>query len=245
VRKPAAIQSAQTAAPAQKPRIGIKIAHASGGDKNALEITEVIADTPAERAGLKAGDVILKINGKPAGEMDQEAMRKELAGRQSIAFDVKRGEKMLAIAVTLGEPEAESSGKSAGKTPASVKEEIRTTLTSMEQALLRGDNAGVAACYSDDAVIIGPRREEARGREAVEKYWSSIRGAKAWKLEIVSVEGTQDVIVQRGRSDLTYIRDDAERHSRVECLHVWKRGSDGRLRIAVDTYWPAAEQPSR
>ena len=126
-----------------------------------------------------------------------------------------------------------------GKGP-TLEEEIRARLKSMEEALLRGDAAGVSAGYSDDAVIIGPRREEARGREAVDKYWAGLKGAKSWTLEVISVEGSPNVPVQRGRSTLVMERDGRTHTSDMQCLHVWKRDAEGRLRIAVDVYWPTS-----
>src|SRR5262245_49715737 len=47
--------------PAKRSFIGVQIA--AGKDKGTLLVMSVMADSPADKAGLKTGDVILKIDG--------------------------------------------------------------------------------------------------------------------------------------------------------------------------------------
>ena len=56
--------------------IGVRIAPAREG----FRITEVIEGTPADRAGLVAGDVILAVDGTPAGRLDIANSRTALRG---------------------------------------------------------------------------------------------------------------------------------------------------------------------
>ncbi|MGM0420213.1 MAG: S41 family peptidase [Bacillota bacterium] len=55
-----------------------------------LTIVSPISDTPGERAGLRAGDVIVEINGKPTAEMSQER-----------AVDLMRGEPGTDLVLTI------------------------------------------------------------------------------------------------------------------------------------------------
>lgn len=75
------------------------------GVKNGALVTSVAKDTPAARAGIKAGDVITKVNGEPVD--DTADIRRELrridAGKE-FPVDVVRDRKPLSMKVTLDPP---------------------------------------------------------------------------------------------------------------------------------------------
>lgn len=110
--------------------------------------------------------------------------------------------------------------------------EIERINREMTAALERGDGLAVAAVYADDARIAGPKRQEVRGREAIDAYWSRIKNAK-WKLEVFEVGGTKDDAYQVGRSSLT-----SSSGSTYVCdfVLIWKRDKAGKLRIHLDLY---------
>jgi len=72
-------------------------------DKGAL-ITRVVPDSPAAKAGLKAGDVILKVAGEPAETADrvQQIVETKNVGDR-IAMEIKRGSDSLTITVEAGQ----------------------------------------------------------------------------------------------------------------------------------------------
>jgi len=72
-------------------------------DKGAL-ITRVVPDSPAAKAGLKAGDVILKVAGEPAESADrvQQIVETKNVGDR-IAMEIKRGSDSLTITVEAGQ----------------------------------------------------------------------------------------------------------------------------------------------
>ena len=117
-----------------------------------------------------------------------------------------------------------------------LRAEIQAVNDSMVTALAKGDMLAVARFYTDDARIDGPRGTLVQGRKAVDAYWTSIRGAKSWKLEVLAVGGPPDQPYQIGRSTLITSSPDGDRTSVVEFLGVWRRDKGGGLRLAIDFY---------
>ncbi|OGG46790.1 MAG: hypothetical protein A3F84_12560 [Candidatus Handelsmanbacteria bacterium RIFCSPLOWO2_12_FULL_64_10] len=67
-------------------------------------VSEVFADTPAQRAGVQTGDVILAVNGKPI--KDRDDLMNTIAATdpgKPVALKVVREKKEITISVTLGE----------------------------------------------------------------------------------------------------------------------------------------------
>jgi serine protease Do len=67
------------------------------------QIEEVVPGLAADKAGLKGGDVILKVNGKETGSRQRlvETIRSFMPG-EKVDLVVKRGSEELAISATLG-----------------------------------------------------------------------------------------------------------------------------------------------
>jgi len=69
-----------------------------------VKVTKVGRESPAEKAGLKEGDVILKLNGKPLGSReDLQNMLKEMAPGDKLAFELLKGAKSETLEMKLGE----------------------------------------------------------------------------------------------------------------------------------------------
>lgn len=117
--------------------------------------------------------------------------------------------------------------------------EIEARNRDLERAYASGDMLGVAAVYTDDAVMLSPSGKRWEGREAIDAYWQGIEPPIDWQLEAFSVEGGDTMAVQRGRSTLVYIDDGGARHtSVVEFMLVWTRlDTSTTWRISVDSYW--------
>jgi serine protease Do len=69
-----------------------------------VEVTRVAPDSPAEKAGLKSGDVILQINGIKVESLEQSSklVRETPVGRE-VRLEVFRGGASLAIIAKVGE----------------------------------------------------------------------------------------------------------------------------------------------
>ena len=139
---------------------------------------------------------------------------------------------MLAIAVVL----LFSLAPSAFAQRRDLKAEIRAVNDSMVAAFNSGDLRAVARFYTNDARIDGEGGVVVQGRDAVDRYWSSISGAKSWKLEVLAVGGHRDSPWQVGRSTLVQGGPNGDRASVVEFLAIWRRAATGGLRLAVDYY---------
>jgi S1-C subfamily serine protease len=80
---------------------GVQIRQETDGN---ITIMEVINDSPAEKGGLKAGDVILKINGvKPADLKTAVAVIAALKPKQKVKVQVRRQGKEKEVTVVVGE----------------------------------------------------------------------------------------------------------------------------------------------
>ena len=107
----------------------------------------------------------------------------------------------------------------------------------MESALRKGDLLAVARFYSDDAILLGPRGQRIEGRDAIDRYWTGLRGPKDWKLTIDKLGGDPQTVYQIGRSRLVTEDGGRETVSEVEFVVVWRRQESGdTYRIEVDSY---------
>ncbi|MBI4605950.1 MAG: PDZ domain-containing protein, partial [Planctomycetes bacterium] len=86
------------------------------------ELTEVIPEGPAAKAGLAPGDIVLEIDGKPVGELDEIA--EQVRGRQAgdkVTLRVARGSEAREVVVELEErPAGEAGGARRGPPPSPV-----------------------------------------------------------------------------------------------------------------------------
>jgi C-terminal processing protease CtpA/Prc len=79
-------------------------------EKNHFTIKTVIPGSPAEAAGLKAGDVVYAMNGVKFGDDNKDKLKqikKGLAPGEILTYSVKRNGKSKDIAIKLGEVPSE------------------------------------------------------------------------------------------------------------------------------------------
>jgi predicted Zn finger-like uncharacterized protein len=77
-------------------------------DRDDLEITDVYENTPAEKAGLEPGDIIVRIDDQKVSNREDFAdeMKRTKPG-DKLLFEVKRGKKIVEIDVKLGKRPSE------------------------------------------------------------------------------------------------------------------------------------------
>jgi uncharacterized protein (TIGR03067 family) len=100
----------------------------------------------------------------------------------------------------------------------------------------KGDMLAVARGYTDDATIYFPRGKKVHGREAIDRYWQGLKGAKDWKLETIEVGGTREAIYEVGKSSLTTEVDGKADSYVCDYVVIWKRQKDGSYRAHTDIF---------
>jgi serine protease Do len=80
--------------------------------KGAL-VNDVMKDSPADKAGLKRGDVILSFNGKPIDSSDQlQSLVSQTPPKKSVPVELIRAKSKMKVALVLGErPESADTGE--------------------------------------------------------------------------------------------------------------------------------------
>src|SRR6266542_3219505 len=122
-----------------------------------------------------------------------------------------------------------------------MEHEIRETTAALADALSRGDAAGAAAWYVDDAKLLAPKAELVAGRGEIESYWRTgiALGVSRVNLETldiglagaVAVEiGHYAILVASGRNDPIV--------DRGKYLALHKQLADGVWRRAVEVFNP-------
>jgi ketosteroid isomerase-like protein/tetratricopeptide (TPR) repeat protein len=100
----------------------------------------------------------------------------------------------------------------------------------------KGDMQAVARSYADDATIYFGRGQKVHGREAIDRYWQGVKGAKDWTLEALEIGGTLEAIYEIGKSSLTTRVDGKDSTYVCDYVVIWKRQKDGSYRTHTDIF---------
>jgi serine protease Do len=73
------------------------------GVREGVLVRSVTANTPAERAGLKAGDVVVKVNGTPVVNPREISGLVRNSGKKTVTFTVVRNKKEMTLSVEVAE----------------------------------------------------------------------------------------------------------------------------------------------
>jgi ketosteroid isomerase-like protein len=125
-----------------------------------------------------------------------------------------------------------------GSAALTIRQEIERVNAAMTAAFNRGDYLAAARFYTDDAQIIGDGVRVV-GREAVDRYWTSIPRGATWTLDVLDAGGGSSSPWQLGRSTLVMPSrsGDGRTHtSIVDFVGIYRRQSDGSLKLAIDMY---------
>ena len=122
--------------------------------------------------------------------------------------------------------------------------EIDANSGRFSEAVARGDAAGVASVYGDEATLLPPGNEAVRGRKAIEGFWRGGMevGLRSVELETLELGTDAELAYEVGRYRLVVERDDAGPRSELgNHVVVHKRQHDGSWKWAVEIF--ATQEP--
>jgi uncharacterized protein (TIGR02246 family) len=120
-----------------------------------------------------------------------------------------------------------------------LRQEIEQRNREFVAAFNRGDAAGVAAAYVEDARVLPPGGAMASGRKAIQEFWQSVMriGVREVDLQTQQVESSGDLAYEIGSATLTIQpAGDSATTETVKYVVVWKRQAGGPWQLAVDIW---------
>ena len=99
-----------------------------------------------------------------------------------------------------------------------------------EEAIARGDAAGCAAVYTEDAEILPPDSPAMTGKQAAQGLWQSIidMGVKGISLQTRELEEMGDRAVERGAVTIDIQGEGGQTtQASAKFIVLWKRQADG------------------
>jgi uncharacterized protein (TIGR02246 family) len=120
-----------------------------------------------------------------------------------------------------------------------VRQEIEQRNREFVAAFNRGDAAGVAGTYVEDARVLPPGGMTVRGRQAVQQFWQSVMGMGVREIDLRTqeVESSGDLAYEIGAATLTIQPESGSPTTDiVKYVVVWKRQAGGAWYLAVDIW---------
>jgi ketosteroid isomerase-like protein len=116
------------------------------------------------------------------------------------------------------------------------------------EAFGRGDFAGIARMYSEDAILFPPETEMVKGRAGIEAFWKGARdtGVKAVDLNTLDVTSSGNVAAETGTAVLHVlgVAGGSEALIRLKYVVVWrKEGAVWRLYRDIWNSLPGVSAP--
>ncbi|MCI0693058.1 SgcJ/EcaC family oxidoreductase [candidate division KSB1 bacterium] len=131
---------------------------------------------------------------------------------------------------------------------AAVRKAIEAGNAKWVEAFNRGDAAGVAALYTDNAALLPPNSEMIQGRQGIQNFWNGgfQMGLKDAALTTVDVGGNGDTAFEIGKYTLKIQPAGQEGMSDSgKYVVVWKRQVDGTWKLHADIWNSSMPMPGQ
>ena len=131
---------------------------------------------------------------------------------------------------------------------ATVRKAIEEGGAKWAEAFNRGDAAGVAALYTEDATVLPPNSEIIQGRQGIQDFWSGgiQMGLKDVSFTIVNVGGSGDTAYEIGKYSLKIQPAGQEGMTDSgKYVVVWKRQADGTWKLHADIWNSSMPMPGQ
>jgi len=122
---------------------------------------------------------------------------------------------------------------------ASARPEIEQRNREFVAAFNRGDAAGVAAGYTDDARVLPPDGATVSERQAIQQFWQAVMGMGIREVDLRTedVESSGDLAYEIGSATLKIEpQGGSPTTSTIKYVVVWKRRAGGPWQLAVDIW---------
>lgn len=106
------------------------------------------------------------------------------------------------------------------------------------RAFGRGDTAGVAAVYTEQAYLLPPGSDLVQGRAAIRSFWQQARASGILEVQLTTVEfaaESEQLVCEIGRYVLTIQQGDEKVQSPGKYVVLWKQ-EEGEWKWHVDIW---------
>lgn len=119
---------------------------------------------------------------------------------------------------------------------------IRATIAARNQEFVRafgrGDIAGIAALYTEQAHLLPPGSDLVQGRAAIESFWQQARASGILEVQLTTVEfaaESEQLVCEIGRYVLTIQQGGERVQSPGKYVVLWKQ-EEGEWKLHVDIW---------
>jgi len=124
---------------------------------------------------------------------------------------------------------------------ADLKSDVQAAYEAFNEAFNKGDAAGVAAFYTDDAKLLPPTHDVLTGPAGAEQFFTGLfeAGVTNHDLEIIEVYGDADADLAYSAANWTATgkgQDGSEQQIGGIAVHGFERQSDGSLKLNLHTF---------
>ena len=112
-----------------------------------------------------------------------------------------------------------------------IRKAIKEAQTKFCEEARKGDAAGLAALYTEDAVLLPPNSEKIYGRKAAEEFWRRAMTQSGFKdiiMTTIDLVGEEDTVTDMGNAQVRFQQEGQEPiEYRDKYVVLWKRTEEG------------------